>query len=388
MPIGKIEAFDETNDDCNAYVERIEQYFIANEIKDNKQVAVMLSLMGNKTYGLLRNLAAPAKARLALKEGSQPKFCKARRVPYAMKPKAEVELKRLEKKGILPKVKFSDWATPIVPVAKSNGTVRICGDQKTTVNPQLQTEEYPLPRIDDIFAKLTGGQKFTKIDLRQAYHQMEVEEESQEYLTINTHQELYRYNRLVFGITSAPAIWQRSMDQILEGVEGTNCILDDMIIIGKDDKEHLENLEGVLKRLQANGLRANREKCEFFQTKITYCGHEVHRRGLHKTQEKIHAVGNAPRPENVQQLRSFLGLVNYYHKFLPNLATTLNLQGSSNVNEITKRFSFNLKYVMPLSLFYHCSSVFRDTTSFGWELIFFPISVALRSSFWRSKGFV
>ena len=200
-----------------------------------------------------------AKAKLALKEGSQPKFFKARPVPYAMKPKVEVELKRLEKEGILRKVKFSDWATPIVPVAKSNGTVRICGDYKTTVNPQLQTEEYPLPRIDDIFAKLAGGQKFTKIDLRQAYHQMEVEEESQEYLTINTHQGLYRYNRLVFGITSAPAIWQRSMDQILEGVEGTSCILDDMIITGKDDKEHLENLEEVLKRLQANGLRTNRE---------------------------------------------------------------------------------------------------------------------------------
>ena len=93
---------------------------------------------------------------------------------------------------------------------------------------------------------------------------MEVEEESQEYLTINTHQGLYRYNRLVFGITSAPAIWQRSMDQILEGVEGTSYILDDMIITGKDDKEHLENLEEVLKRLQANCLRANREKCESF----------------------------------------------------------------------------------------------------------------------------
>ena len=146
------------------------------------------------------------KAKLTLKEGSQPKFCKARPVPYAMKPKVEVELKRLEKEGILHKVKFSDWATPIVPVAKSNGTVRICGDYKITVNPQLQTEEYALPRIDDIFAKLAGGKKFTKIDLRQAYHQMEVEEASQEYLTINTHQGLYRYNHLVFGITSAPAI--------------------------------------------------------------------------------------------------------------------------------------------------------------------------------------
>ena len=84
---------------------------------------------------------------IALKEGSQPKFCKARPVPYAMKPKVKVELKRLEKEGIPHKIKFSDWATPIVPVAKSNDTVRICGDYKTAVNPQLQTEEYPLPRI-------------------------------------------------------------------------------------------------------------------------------------------------------------------------------------------------------------------------------------------------
>ena len=264
------------------------------------------------------------KAKLVLKGGSQPKFCKARPVPYAMKPKVGVELKRLEGEGILHKVKFSDWSTPIVPVVKPNGTVRICGDFKNTVNPQLQTEEYPLPRIDDIFAKLAGGQKFTKIDLRQAYHQMEVEEESKEYLTINTHQGLYRYDRLVFGITSAPAIWQRSMDQILEGVKGTSCILDDMIITGRNDQEHLDNLEEVLKRLQDNGLRANHEKCEFFQTKITYCGHKVDKHGLHKTQEKVDAVVNAPRPENVHQVRAFLGLVNHYHKFLPNLATILN----------------------------------------------------------------
>ena len=104
-----------------------------------------------------------------------------------------------------------------MPVVKPNGTVRICGDYKVTVNPHLQTEGYPLPHIDDIFAKLAGRQKFTKIDLKQAYHQMEVEEESQEYLTVNTHQGSYRYNRLVFGITSAPAIWQRAIDQVLDG---------------------------------------------------------------------------------------------------------------------------------------------------------------------------
>ena len=100
---------------------------------------------------------------------------------------------------------------------------------------------------------------------------MEVEEGSQDCLTINTHQGLYRYNRLVFRITSAPAIWQRSMDEVLEGVNGTNCVLDDMIITGKDDQEHLANLEEVLKRLKEHGLRAKMEKCAFFQNQISYC---------------------------------------------------------------------------------------------------------------------
>ena len=149
-----------------------------------------------------------------------------------MKPNVEVELKHLEEEeGILHKVKFSNWSRPIVPAIKPNGAVRICDDYEIAVNPHLQTETYPLPHIDDVFAKLgveVGEEnKFTKIDLRQTYHQMELEEESQECVTINTHQGLYRYNRQVFGIASALAIWQRSMDQILEVIEGPSCILDD-----------------------------------------------------------------------------------------------------------------------------------------------------------------
>lgn len=113
-----------------------------------------------------------------------------------------------------------------------------------------------------------------KLILRWSYHQMELDEESQEYLAINTHQGLYWYNRLVYEITSAPAIRQRSIDsQVLDGVQGTSCILDDIIITGKNDQEHLDRLEEVLKSLQEHGLRANQEKCEFFQTKETYCTH-------------------------------------------------------------------------------------------------------------------
>ena len=190
------------------------------------------------------------KATLTLKENAKAKFCKARPVPYALKEKVEQELDRLEKEGIIQKVDHSDWATPIVAVPKGNNSVRICGDYKTTVNPQLKVDQYPLPRIDDIFASLAGGQQFSKIDLCQAYHQLELDDNSKSYLTINTHKGLYKYNRLVFGIASSPAIWQRTIDQVLDGIPNTSCILDDMIIPGKTDEEHLTNLQTVLKRLQ------------------------------------------------------------------------------------------------------------------------------------------
>jgi len=158
-----------------------------------------------------------AKAKLAFKEDTQARFHKARAVPYALRPNVEEELRRLQNEGILTKGEWSEWEIPIVPVPKKDGSVRICGDYKVTVNPELQAEQYPLPCIEDIFARLSGGQRFSKIDICQAYHQLEMEEDSKKYLTINTHMGLFQYNQLVFGITSAPAIWQHTIDQVLEG---------------------------------------------------------------------------------------------------------------------------------------------------------------------------
>ncbi|XP_014834021.1 PREDICTED: uncharacterized protein K02A2.6-like [Poecilia mexicana] len=273
-----------------------------------------------KGIGKLKHI----KAKIELDKDANPRFHKARPVPYALRPKIDAELQNLEASGILSKVDWSDWATPIVPVMKKGKSeVRICGDFKVSINPVLRTVQYPLPRIEDIFSSLAGGKKFSKIDLSQAYLQMEVEESSKKFLTINTHKGLYQYNRLVFGVASAPAIWQRAMDQVLQDIPGTQCYLDDIIITGKDDDDHFQNLSKVLTRLNEYGLRAKREKCEFFKSEISYCGHVIDKHGLHKSQEKIEAVLKAPKPENVSQLRSYLGLVNYYHKFLPNLASVL-----------------------------------------------------------------
>ena len=174
-----------------------------------------------------------------------------------------------------------------------------------TVNPQLKVDQYPLPRNDDIFASLGSGKHFSKIDLRSAYLQMEMDDESKTLLTLNTHKGLYRLNRLA----SAPAVWQRVMDQLLSGIPKTQCIIDDIIVTGETDDEH----------------RAHSAKTRFFDAKTEYCGHAVSADGLHKLLAKVDAIRDAPQPTNVSQLRSFLCLVNYYARFLPNLSTTLHL---------------------------------------------------------------
>ena len=149
-------------------------------------------------------------ARLELKSDARPKFCKARAVPYALKEAIENDLNRLEGLGIIEKVNISDWANPLVPVVKPDGSVRLCGDYKITVNPVLQVDHYPMPTPEDLFATLAGGTLFSKIDLSQAYNQVLLEPESREYLTVNTHKGLYRYTRLPFGVASAPSrSWKR-----------------------------------------------------------------------------------------------------------------------------------------------------------------------------------
>ncbi|XP_011877086.1 PREDICTED: uncharacterized protein K02A2.6-like [Vollenhovia emeryi] len=154
-------------------------------------------------------------ARLTLKPDTNPVFLKARSVPFRLIPLLEKELDDLVQAGILTKVGNSEWATPIVPVLKANGTIRVCGDYKSTINSKLIIDEHPLPTINELLAKLAGGTKFTKIDLRQAYLQLELRPEDRKLLTLNTHKGLYAVNRLMYGIASAPAIWQRTLEQIL-----------------------------------------------------------------------------------------------------------------------------------------------------------------------------
>lgn len=148
----------------------------------------------------------------------------------------KLELERLEREGIILPVEFSEWAAPIVPVAKPNGTVRICGDYKLTVNQVSKLDNYPIPKTEDLLATLGGGEKFTKLDMSQAYQQMTLDEESRKFTTINTHKGLFQYNRLPFGVSSAPGIFQRTMENLLQGIPNVIVRMDDILISGKDDE--------------------------------------------------------------------------------------------------------------------------------------------------------
>ena len=127
-------------------------------------------------------------------------------MPFSLRGAVEQELEKLVKDGVLEKVNHSAWATPVVPVMKANNRVRLCGNYKITVNPNLVVDEHPLPTMEELFANVAGGDKFPKIDLTQAYLQLEVEEEDREVLTLSTHKGLYRPTRLMYGVASAPAI--------------------------------------------------------------------------------------------------------------------------------------------------------------------------------------
>ena len=263
-------------------------------------------------------------ATLQMKPNVNPKYCKARPVPFALQIAVEQELDRLEDEGILERVAYSKWAAPIVPVPKPGGAIRICGDYKVTVNPHLEVDQYPLPKPDTILSTLSEGKWFSKIDLTHAYQQLKLSTNSRELVTINTHRGLYRYTRLPFGVASAPAIFKKVMDTVLQGLPKVICYLDDILISASTPEEHLENVKQVLQCLEQYGIRARKSKCAFMCTAVEYLGHRVDSKGLHTLESKVKAVVEAPRPRDLQELRSFLGLVHYYGKFLQNLSTLLH----------------------------------------------------------------
>jgi transposase InsO family protein len=195
-------------------------------------------------------------------------------------------------------------------------------DYKATVNPALLVDRYPLPKIDDLIVRLGESRLFSKIDLSQAYNQI-VLDESSICTVINTHRGLFRYNRLVFGLASSPGIFQRIMCSVLGGIPNVEVFLDDVVIGGKDVSEHLQALEVVFSRLRRNGLKLKSSKCVFLVNEIKYLGYVLSKDGVKTDPDKVEAITKIPRPGNVTELRSFLGLINFFAKFVGQMSGRL-----------------------------------------------------------------
>ena len=235
----------------------------------------------------------------------------------------EKELDKLETHGVIKKTDKSSWASPIVLVPKSDNTVTICGDYKATINQSVEDEPYVLPTTQDLYISLVSSKVFSKLDLSHAYAQLNVDKESQEYLTISSHKGLYSYFKLPYGVKSSPKIFQAKMDQILQGIEKCVCKQDDILVGGNDWQENFKILADVLDRLHKYNLHLKLSKCEFLKPELVYLGLKISAIGLQPVEDKINAVTKAPTPRNVSELRSFLGMVQCYHSFLPGLATML-----------------------------------------------------------------
>ena len=260
-----------------------------------------------------------AKAKLVLVENAKPVFRPKRPVPYAALPIVEAELDRLEREGVIQHVNYSEWAAPIVVVKKPNGKVRICADYSTGLNEALSMHQYPLPVPEDLFARLNGGAHFAKLDLSDAYLQIEVDDMSKELLTINTHRGLYQYNRLPFGVKSAPAIFQQIMDTMLAGLPGVAAYLDDIIIKGSTKQELFTRVQDVLSRISDYGFTLRADKCNFCMESVKYLGFIIDQYGRRPDPSNIDAIKHMPPPDNVSKLRSFLGLVSHYSAFVPEM---------------------------------------------------------------------
>ena len=249
-----------------------------------------------------------------------PKFLKARPVPYGLRAAVENNLNDLVQNGILKPVTSSQWATPIVTPLKTNGQPRICGDYRITVNPQLRQTATVTPTVEDMFAGLQGNNYFSKIDLSNAYLQIPLDDHAKEITTINTNWGLFQYQFLPFGLHVSPGLFQKTINDILQNLHGVRSYQDDIIVFGQTVAEHHQNLLQLLKSLDQHNVQINMKKSQFAVTQMKYLGYVINGQGISPDISRIKTLKEAAIPDSAEKLHSFLGFAQYYAKFVPNFA--------------------------------------------------------------------
>ncbi|KAL9966531.1 hypothetical protein ACROYT_G024619 [Oculina patagonica] len=277
------------------------------------------TLLGRETAELLSLLC---ELKLHIDESVKPVAQHVRRIPFGLREKVDKKLDELLELDIIEEVPEgpSGWISPLVVVPKGDGDVRVCVDMRWA-NEAIIRERHPIPTVEELLHDLNGSTVFSKIDLKWGFHQILLSEESRHITTFVTHRGLYRYKRLMFGVTSAPEKYQQIVRDVLRGCPGVANIADDLIIHGNDEDEHDRCLFEVFDRLREVGLTMNGDKCQFRLSKLTFFGHELTSDGINPNEEKVAAIRDARPPKDATEVRSFMGLVQYSAKFMPDVAS-------------------------------------------------------------------
>lgn len=241
------------------------------------------------------------------------------RLPHAYRDQVLAELKDMLDTGII-EPSNSEWASPMVIVRKKDGGIRLCVDYRR-LNSVTAVDPYPMPRIDDLIDRLGHAKYISTLDLSRGYWQVPVAESDRPKTAFTTHTGLFQFRVMPFGLSGAPATFQRMMDGLLQGKgQFAAAYLDDLVVYSETWKEHCHHLRQVLLRLRENGLTAKPAKCQFGMRQCVYLGHVVGGGQVHPEPSKLTAVENFPTPSTKKQVRAFLGLTGYYRRFMADYA--------------------------------------------------------------------
>ena len=262
----------------------------------------------------------PGDIKINLQTGHKPVFRAPYRLSYQEETEVRARVQELLEAGFI-QPSTSPWAAPVLFAKKSDGTLRFCIDYRA-LNKQTIGNAYPIPLIDTLLDQLGEAKVFSKIDLRSGYYQVRVAQEDVHKTAFNTRYGHYEFTVMPFGLKNAPATFVQMMNDIFKDFLDIFVVvyLDDILIFSKDEKQHAEHLRMVLQRLQEHKLYAKRSKCSFFQRTLEFLGFTITPEGIVAEKTKVQAISDWPAPKNVSDLRSFLGMANYYRRFVRNFS--------------------------------------------------------------------
>ncbi|KAK7933488.1 hypothetical protein WMY93_004384 [Mugilogobius chulae] len=264
----------------------------------------------------------PYTYKIQLKEDATPVVHAPRRVPAPLKAALKKELNRMTQMGVIERVEEpTDWVNSITCVKKRNTSeLRVCLDPKD-LNENIKREHYQIPKREEILSDMAGARYFSKLDASHGFWQLKLDPESSRYTTFNTPFGRYCFLRLPFGIKSAPEIFHKAMESIIEGLEGTRVYIDDLVVWGTTKQQHDERLEKLLQRVKKFGLKLKREKCLFGVMEMTFLGDKLTANGVLPDKTKVQAILNMPAPTDKKGVLRAMGMINFLGKFIPNLSS-------------------------------------------------------------------